>query len=489
MSFISNISSGVKNNRGLVIVHLVFLLIYSLITFVNHYNFRTYALDLGLYTNAIYDYAHLHFDTSEMFKEVPQNLLGDHFDPILILISPLYYLFGTLTLLIVQLIFIHIGAVGIYKLALQQLQQKRLAIMATIAFMGFFGVFSAVAFDAHSNVFGAMLVPWLMLFFNAKKWRNVFLLLVLILLCKENMALWLVFIGFGLAWLSFREKDKRSKALLISGISAVYFVLVTMFIMPSLAADGGYTHMRYGVLGNSFGEILGTILKHPVDTFMLLFRNHLPNPLFNNYKAETHIFILISGGFFLLRKPQFLLMLVPVYFQKMYHNTPVIWSVSMHYNIEFAPIIAACFIMVLASLKIEKTRTILSWVYLVLTLAVTIRLCDNTIAYTDKNRIRFYQDGHYQSYYQNDKVYKALKLIPDNAAVSAMNMFVPHLCNREKIYQFPIVKDATYIILSVRTNTYPLTRKELVDKLIQLHLSPVWKVVYNEDNVFIFSKK
>jgi uncharacterized membrane protein len=299
----------------------------------------------------------------------------------------------------------------------------------------------------------------------------------------------MVFIGLALAWLNFRENDKRNKALMISAGATIYFAFITLLVMPALASNGGYTHMRYAVLGNSFGEILMNILKHPIDTFLLLFRNPLPNHLFDYYKTETHIFILLSGGFFLLRKPQYLLMLVPVYFQKMYHNNPVIWSVSMHYNIEFAPVIACCFISILATLRTAKMKLILSWVYLGLTLAVTLRLCDNTHAYTDKNRIRFYQDGHYQSYYDNPKVYRALKLIPADAPVSAMNMFVPHLCTREKIYQFPIVKDATYIVLSVRTNTYPLTRKELVDKLIQLHLSPAWKVIYNEDNVFIFNKK
>ncbi|MFL5751966.1 MAG: DUF2079 domain-containing protein [Bacteroidia bacterium] len=486
MRLITNISRGIKRNKAFCIIHAVFLVIYCLITFVNHYNFRTYALDLGIYTNAVYDYAHFRFDTSEMFKDIAQNLLGDHFDPILILISPLYYIFGTVVLLVVQLFFIHLGAIGIYQIALQQLQDKKISLMIMTAFLGFFGVFSAVAYDAHTNVFGAMLLPWMIYYYNSKKWRQSFIVLLLILLCKENMSFWLVFVGLGLAWLHFNDRSKRTIAFVISGISALYFVLITMYVMPALAADGNYTHLRYGVLGNSFGEIFKTILHHPLDTIMLLFKNHLPNPLFDYYKAETHVFVLLSGGLFLFRKPQFILMLAPVYFQKMYHNTPVVWSVSMHYNIEFAPIIAICFITVLSGIRHRKI--LLTWIYLLLTLAVTIRLCDHTKAYTDKNRIRFYQDGHYQSYYQNSKVYKALKLIPGDAPVSAMNMFVPHLCDREKIYQFPIVKDAEYIIISVRTNTYPLTRKELVDKLIHLHLSRQWKVIYNEDNVFIFKK-
>jgi uncharacterized membrane protein len=476
------------DHRIFFLVNFLFLLIYCLITFVNHFNFRTYALDLGLYTNAVYDYAHLRFDYCEMFKDVPQNLLSDHFDPILILISPLYYLFGGLTLLIVQLVFIHLGALGVYKLAIQQLGNRKLSLLMACCLLGFYGVFSAIAFDAHTNVFAAMLFPWLLYFLNERSRNKTLLILALILLCKENMALWMIFTGLGLIWIHHRDKEKRKLSAIVTIISLIYFITITGFLMPALAANGSYTHMRYDVLGKSFGEILKNILLHPIDTFLLLFKNHSSNPLFNNYKIETHLFVLLSGGFFLLRKPQFLLMLLPVYFQKMYHNAPVVWSVGMHYNIEFAPVLISCVIAVISTLKSEKAKTILSWINLIAVLAVTIRLCDHTEAYTDKNRIRFYQDGHYSSHYDNNSVKSAFKLIPSDAAVSASSMFVPHLCEREKIYEFPLVKDAKYIVIAARYNTYPLSRKELIEHLIRLLQDKQWKVIYNEANVFIFAR-
>ncbi len=88
----------------LTLVLFFFGIIYSLISLVNHYCFRTYALDLGAYTNALYDYIHLQWNDSSVFKEVPENLLSDHFDLYLILFSPFIYLFKTYTLLIIQII-------------------------------------------------------------------------------------------------------------------------------------------------------------------------------------------------------------------------------------------------------------------------------------------------------------------------------------------------------------------------------------------------
>jgi len=46
-----------KKHSGIILVFSLFSLIFASITFVNHYNFRTFGWDLGINHNAIYDYA------------------------------------------------------------------------------------------------------------------------------------------------------------------------------------------------------------------------------------------------------------------------------------------------------------------------------------------------------------------------------------------------------------------------------------------------
>ena len=79
-----------KEHWQLIILVILFASLYSFISLVNHYNFRTYALDLGLYTNALYDYLHLQWNDSSVFKEINENLLADHFDLYLIIFSPFF---------------------------------------------------------------------------------------------------------------------------------------------------------------------------------------------------------------------------------------------------------------------------------------------------------------------------------------------------------------------------------------------------------------
>ena len=133
-----------KINNYLILTIIIFGLLYSLISLVNHYNFRTYALDLGAYTNAMYDYIHFQWNDSTVFNEIKENLLADHFDLYLIIFSPLSLIFKTYTLLIVQIFMILFGGIGVYRYFSISKSKYNVALLATIYFYMFFGVFSAV---------------------------------------------------------------------------------------------------------------------------------------------------------------------------------------------------------------------------------------------------------------------------------------------------------------------------------------------------------
>ena len=90
--------------------------LYCLISLVNHYLFKTYSLDLGFYTHIMYDYAHVRIDDYFIFSRAPRSVLSDHFDLYLMLLSPLIYVFGSYTLLIVQIAGVLLGGWGVYKL-------------------------------------------------------------------------------------------------------------------------------------------------------------------------------------------------------------------------------------------------------------------------------------------------------------------------------------------------------------------------------------
>src|ERR1041385_5312688 len=97
-------------------IFVIFAFAYSLLSLVNHYNYHTYSFDLGIYNNSIYQYGHFINNPHPYGHDAVTNFLGDHFALYTIILSPLHYLFGTYTLLYVQIASVLFGGAGIYKL-------------------------------------------------------------------------------------------------------------------------------------------------------------------------------------------------------------------------------------------------------------------------------------------------------------------------------------------------------------------------------------
>lgn len=466
---------------------IVASIIYALISFVNQHCFRTYALDLGAYTNALYDYAHFSWNDSSTFNEVPENLLADHFDLYLPLFSPLIYIFGTYTLLVVQLVAVLFGAVGIYRYITFRFPETNLNKFALVSFLLFFGIFAAFSFDYHSNVVATMFIPWLLLAFAKQKIRNSIIWTLLILISKENMALWLFFIGLGLLVQNYRNKQLRNTAIGISVLSLSWFVLITGFVMPALSNHGTYPHFHYSILGNNAGEALKELLTHPLDNLRLLFVNHTNDPANNFVKAEFWVVIGVSGIFCFIGRPVYLLMLIPIFAQKLFHDNVAMWGINQHYAIEFAPLIVIGTFESIAKIRNKNWAKAFCFVALACSLACTIRVMDNTIAYCEKARIRIYKAAHYRNF-PIQSAHTFFKFIPDDVAVSANSVFIPHLALRESAYQFPIIRDAKYILLLKTENTYPLSLEEYESKTDSLLQSPDWKIL-KQNETFLLLKK
>lgn len=478
------------NKTGLLIALLFFFaIVYGLISLVNHYCFRTYALDLGAYTNAMYDYIHFRWNDATVFLKEPLNLLADHFDLYLIIFSPLQFVFGTWTLLVVQIASVLFGAYGVYKYICIYSGNYRIAMIAMLSFLLFFGVFSALAFDYHSNVVATMLVPWFFLFVRKKAFLNASFFFLLIIIAKENMSLWTLFICLGLIF-EYRKEIRTVKFLiLLSAISIIYFYSVINLIMPAISGGERYVHFDFSILGNFPAEALWFIIIHPWQTFEYLFINHTANPEGDFIKTELHMFVFISGGFLLFFRPHYLLMLVPVYFQKMMHDDISKWGINGQYAIEFAPVLVIGAFVFISDLKKIKWRSLLAYFVMVLILAVTVRRMDNTIAHSDTDNLRIYQKAHYDKPYELSAAYEALDLISPASVVSAQSMFLPHLSLRDNIYQFPVIKNAEYIIVSEAERTYPLEQKEFNKLISEISESENWVILYEREGIILFQRK
>lgn len=106
--------------------------------------------------------------------------------------------------------------------------------------------------------------------------------------------------------------------------------------------------------------------------------------------------------------------------------------------------------------------------------------------YPDK--LTFYKNSHYTAEFDIAEVHRALKLIPPDVPLSASEVLVPHLAFRDSIYQFPVVKNAEFIMILRHSQSYPLNAEELIRESERLLHDKSWLLLYNKNNTLIFRK-
>ena len=469
----------------LATVFIVAGMVYALISLVNHYLFKTYALDLGLYTHALYDYAHFRAADCSMFKPMPQSLLSDHFDLYLMILSPLVYIFGSYTLLIVQIAATLLGGWGVYKLISLYTDDDWLPILASVTFFFSFGIIHAIAFDYHSNLLTAMMFPWLLYFLKQRKFGLTTLFVILFVIGKENMSLWLFFIVLGLMWDYRKDKQSLWHLAAYAVFSIAYFFVINMVVMPRLGGSGG-GFARYAHLGDNYAEIAVGLLAHPLEAIKLMFINTIGLPRYDGIKEEFYLCALTSGMLITFLKPNYLLMLVPLLAQKMLASDPNFWGISFQYSIEFVPVLVVSSFLVIVKLKKSQWRMALGLVLLlstVLTTFYTIGVPKSTIMV---DQLCVYQSRHYQQKdFDADYARELMEMIPEDAYVCAAPMFVPHMAFRRQIEDFSSTKNtqAEYVLI---TEHYFLFQR---NKVVLFGNRNEYETVATDGNLYLLRRK
>jgi uncharacterized membrane protein len=392
--------------------------------------------------------------------------------------------------LIVQIIAVIAGGVGVYKFfSSGGSEHQTVAIWAALFFYLFFGVFAAISYDYHSVVVASSIIPWFLIAIRNRKFNVSILLCVFMLVSQEDFAVFLFFVIIGLFIQNRKEKTTRNYLLLLGGLTVVYFILVIYVFIPYFSYGNDYSLFLYSTLGDSPYEAIKTMVHYPIEVTKQLFYNHTNNPNGNYVKLEFYIFILLSGMVLVMFRPSYIVMLIPLFFQKMLHNDYHIWSIGNQYSIQFAPILAIGAFTVISNIKSIKTRKIILALQILFAFALTIRFMDSPVISTNKAMVRIYKKKHYIRKFNVQEVYTGLKLIPKEAKVSAQSPFAPHLALRNHIYQFPIIKDADYIVYSNYELPYPLNPHEF-DLLIQkLNNSNEWELFYKVEGVVILKRR
>jgi uncharacterized membrane protein len=334
-----------------------------------------------------------------------------------------------------------------------------------------------------------MLLPWLFYFIEADRRGRATIVAALLAGSKENMALWMVFIALGMAVLYWREPARRRWALAVAAGTFVYFVVIIKFVVPALSDNNSYLHQKnYVALGRTAGEVLHTFLMRPFYVVGLLFCNQLGVSDGDYVKLELHTMVLLSGGLALLRRPAYLLMLLPIYGQKLFSANVMHWGLNYQYCIEFVPVLHAATSQWLTRTTPHRATRLATGAALLALAATIISMQVRRSPYYDKSAAQFFKSRHYLIPFDAGLVHQGLTLIPADARVSATSALVPHLAARPYIYQFPEIGNADYIAILRQASTWPLSETELDAKLAAYQASGQWRVKLAQGPLIILQR-
>jgi uncharacterized membrane protein len=289
---------------------------------------------------------------------------------------------------------------------------------------------------------------WLFYFFEEKKNKLFISILILCLMTREEVSLVICFFGIYML-----IKKRYSLGLFTIILSLVYFFTVLYVIIPSFrTAEYHQLHIAqslYKQFGNTFLEMIFNVLLNPIDTLSKI----LTAPKIGNFVMflVPLLFLPLSNIFvFLIAAPNLAIVFLS---SSITHG-----SFIMYYLSPSIPIFFYATIIGTSKLKNFKFININSLVNAILVASISTTIFFGatpiSIAFWKKNYSvgDFYTTNfHRSAYIEEDRdiiLKRMVKLIPDDAVVSAEQHILPLLYKRKKMVVFPDNdKNIEYILI------------------------------------------
>jgi uncharacterized membrane protein len=76
--------------------------------------------------------------------------------------------------------------------------------------------------------------------------------------------------------------------------------------------------------------------------------------------------------------------------------------------------------------------------------------------------------------------------IPKTSPLSSQANLLPHFSHREKIYRFPRIDDAEYVLVDINSNKWPCSDEEYEKNIALLKSNPKYKLTFEKDGYMVF---
>ncbi|MGA2775718.1 MAG: DUF2079 domain-containing protein [Candidatus Omnitrophota bacterium] len=390
---------------------VIFINLYSL-SIIRHLSLSS-GTDLGIFDQAIWNTLSNNFLFSSLKGNI--NLLGDHFEPILLVFVPFYRVYPSVNILFFAQALLLASAIFPFYLIAKRVTVNKILIFSLIFSLAFCRGLRGIAFfDFHPEAFILPLLFWSYYFLLKGEDTFFFISLFALLLCKEDTSF--LISAFGAFIFLFYKKRLSGVVLFIAGLVS-WFIITKVFI---LHFNPEWEHF-YGnrmPFGSTYMQNFIAILHDPL---------LLPRHIFTGYNIKYIYQLLGPVAFLCLFSPIHWVLIAAPLFKNLIG--PEAWcSVGAHYTAGVLP-----FVYIAAIYGVNRVIRVFAGKYALLGSVIifsTLFLSGNT----DGNKFHKYTSLIKKR--NSIQELEQLNWIPQGASLATNSELVPHFSHRKFIFQW-----------------------------------------------------
>jgi uncharacterized membrane protein len=449
---------------------------FAALSVLRHSAFATGRFDLGNMVQAVWSTAHGHPLQMTGLHGDQISRLGAHVDPILVLFTPLWWIWPSPDmLLVVQAVLVGLGAVPVFLLARRHLASARAGLGFALTYLLYPATGWLTLNEFHPVALATPLLLFAFWYLDGDRLLPFALFSIAAAACKEEIAL--VVAGFGIWYALTRRRWAVGAAVAVAGGAWAAIAIGVVIPHYHAGAESDF-YGRYSEVGGSAGGILKTTVTHPL---------RIAEAAFSLRDLHFLLDLVAPLVGLCLLAPLVLIAALPELAINLLSSTPTQTSIHFHYTAGLIPplLIGAVF----GAKRFPRWGVQAAIVLVVATLVANYRL-GPIPGWRHVPGGALFQATAARVTNHDRIAEQALELIPPKAVVSATNTLGGHLSARRRVLSFPFLKDATWIAADETQPGYADRYAPLPTaiELAALRRNPEWRLVFEEDGILVFRR-
>lgn len=466
--------------RLLAVAVTTFAACFGALATLQHHAFATGRFDLGNLTQVVWSTAHGRPLELTGLAGEQISRLGAHFDPLVAVLAPLWWLWPDPSLLLVaQAVGVALGAVPVFALGRRHLGSEWAGLGFALVYLLYPPTQWLVLDDFHPVAFATPLLLGAIWYLDGDRLLPFAVLAALACLTKEHVGLVVAALGI---WYAIARRPGAGLAVAAAG--AAVSALAIAVVIPHFAPSGRSPfESRYEAVGGSPTGVARTALLHP---------GRVVGEAATRRDVTYLRDLLVPLAGLPLLAPGAAATAAPELAANVLSDVRTQTSVHFHYDAATIP--SFLWAAVLGAAWLQRRRPRLGPVLPRVAVGVTVL---SGVVYGPLplwSHVPLGEDLASSDHLvdEHDRAAElALRLIPPGEPVSATNALGAHLSERRRVLAFPRRLDVRWIAVDTRHLSYldaAVPDERGIRALRGLRADPSWRLVHEEGGILIFRR-